>query len=93
MSPTYLRTPFTGEIRIDPFAGHAPTWRPDHGEEPIYLQLVAELGPPGLLAGPAVTLPGLLAEAVTETVEDRADAVLAAGDEALAAYAAAVAPC
>lgn len=45
--------PFTGPIRIDALAGHAPTWRPDHGDAPIYDTLVAEMGPPGLLAGPA----------------------------------------
>ena len=64
MTPTTLAMPphFTGPIRIDALAGHAPTWRPDHGSAPIYGQLVAELGPPGRLVGPAVqTLPGELA--------------------------------
>lgn len=53
MSATVLGTPwFTGPIRIDALVGHAPTWRPDYGSEPIYAQLVAEKGPPGLLVGP-----------------------------------------
>jgi hypothetical protein len=51
---TILRMPpITGPIRIDALTGHVPTWRPDHGEEPIYLGVVADLGPPGLLVGPA----------------------------------------
>lgn len=65
MSATVLGTPwFTGPIRIDALVGHAPTWRPDHGAEPIYAQLVAENGPPGMLIGPAEreTLVGELAE-------------------------------
>ena len=52
-----VAAPITGPIRIDALAGHEPRWRPDHGEEPIYRQLVAELGPPGLLAGPGTLIP------------------------------------
>lgn len=64
MSATTLQTPwFTGPIRIDALEGHAPTWRPDHGDDPIYQGLVAEWGPPGLLVGPALsgTIVGTLA--------------------------------
>lgn len=49
---TLLAEPFTGPIRIDALAGHAPRWRPDADEAPIYAQLVGEVGPPGMLAGP-----------------------------------------
>ena len=48
--------PITGPVRIDAFAGHEPRWRPDHGENPIYDQMIADYGPPGLLAGPAPTV-------------------------------------
>lgn len=36
---------------VDPLSGIVPTWRLD--EEPIYLELVAVLGVPGSLLGPA----------------------------------------
>ncbi len=47
----------TGPIRIDALAGNAPRWRADADESPIYDALIAELGPPGLLVGPAPTVP------------------------------------
>jgi hypothetical protein len=53
---------YTGPIRIDPLAGHDPTWRPDHDQEPIYLEVLAELGPPGMLTGPGP----IVGEIVTE---------------------------
>lgn len=56
--------PITGPLRIDALAGHSPRWRPDATECPLYDELVAEMGPPGLLVGPALsTVPGVLAGA------------------------------
>lgn len=53
---------------IDPLSGAVPTWRLD--EEPIYLEVVRDLGRPGQLLGPA---PGDVVEGVVldpEPVED-----------------------
>jgi hypothetical protein len=55
--------PITGPLRIDGLVGHAPRWREDAADCPMYDALVAELGPPGLLVGPGRTV---LAEAVPE---------------------------
>lgn len=39
--------------------GPIPTWRPGfRDEEPIYREVLADLGPPGLLAGPGDILIG-----------------------------------
>lgn len=58
MSADYLFRPeITGPVRIDALAGHEPRWRHDHGDAPIYDSMIAELGPPGMLAGPAPIIP------------------------------------
>lgn len=43
--------PSTGALLIDELSGELPTWRMD--EEPIYLEVVRDLGVPGTLEGPA----------------------------------------
>jgi len=58
---------------IDPLSGAVPTWRPS--EEPIYLEVVRDLGIPGSLLGPAPSgvVAGELADPDDERVDDDDD--------------------
>jgi hypothetical protein len=90
-----LGGPTTGPIRIDALTGHAPTWRPDALDAPIYDQLVSELGPPGMLAGPGQLLPADTAEllrAYLDEVDVVVDAITDDETEAALVEVLAVAP-
>ena len=64
-------------VDVDDLDGAVPTWRLHIEDEPIYLKLVAELGKPGSLLGPApsVVVAGELADPDDVDVEDDEDDV------------------
>lgn len=74
------RRDLTGARLIDPLTGPRSTTGYQDEPTPIYDELIAELGIPGMLAGPGPLVPGVV-ETPTLPIPLRLTAVLPAADE------------